>query len=83
MERSLERLKLGGFLTEFGAVSNDDDSIHLLEKQAEGADKMFQSWAYWTYKNYDDITTQNSQTETFFNTDGYITSLSYRFCRLS
>uniref|UniRef100_A0A7S2WLA4 Glycoside hydrolase family 5 C-terminal domain-containing protein n=1 Tax=Rhizochromulina marina TaxID=1034831 RepID=A0A7S2WLA4_9STRA len=29
-----------------------------------------QGWSYWTYKSFDDITTQNSATETFFDEKG-------------
>jgi len=38
--------------------------------QAEGADESLQGWAYWTYKSFDDVTTQNQHTETFYNDDG-------------
>eukprot|EP01065_Artemidia_motanka_P017140 TRINITY_DN206_c0_g2_i1.p2 TRINITY_DN206_c0_g2~~TRINITY_DN206_c0_g2_i1.p2 ORF type:complete len:521 (+),score=188.76 TRINITY_DN206_c0_g2_i1:65-1627(+) len=68
--RNLAHLKLGGFLTEFGAAANDDDSAKLLKMQTDGADAQLQSWAYWTYRSYDDITTQNKATETFYNVDG-------------
>jgi len=61
---------VGGFLTEFGAVGNDSDSLELLQLQASGADSLLQGWAYWTYKSFDDVTTQNQHTETFFNEDG-------------
>ena len=57
---------VGGFLTEFGAVSDDPKSLALLRLQTGGADSLLQSWAYWTYKSFDDITTQNAGTETFF-----------------
>jgi hypothetical protein len=31
-----------------------------------------QSWTYWTYKSFDDITTQNALTESFFNASGTV-----------
>jgi endoglycosylceramidase len=70
IKRDLKLLQLGGFLTEFGAVGNDGDSIKLLHEHASFADSFFQSWTYWTFKGFDDITTQNAATESFFNTDG-------------
>jgi len=66
----LANLGVGGFLTEFGAVGEDTDSLELIRLQTEGADKLFQGWSYWTYKSFDDITTQNAATETFFHEDG-------------
>lgn len=70
VETDLDALKVGGFLTEFGAVGDDDDSLKLIELQTKGADDLFQSWAYWTFKSFDDITTQNPATETFYYPDG-------------
>jgi len=40
--------QVAGFLTEFGAVGEDKDSLELIKLQAEGADAALQSWAYWT-----------------------------------
>lgn len=68
--RDLARYKLGGFMTEFGAVGNDDASVKMLDTHMLSADKQLQSWTYWTYKGFDDITTQNVATETFFFPDG-------------
>lgn len=67
---NVANMKVGGFLTEFGAVSDDEDSITLLELQTSQADDHFQGWSYWTYKSFDDITTQNPATETFFFQNG-------------
>jgi len=70
VERNLKHLKLGGFLTEWGAAADDADSIELMHIQGGYADSQLQSWAYWTYRSFDDITTQNGATETFYNPDG-------------
>ena len=63
-------LGVGGFLTEFGAVGPDATSLALLRLQAERAEAQFQGWAYWTYKSFDDITTQNPATETLWHANG-------------
>jgi endoglycosylceramidase len=72
VDRNLEHLgfTVGGFLTEFGAVGDNETDVELLEWQTAKADDALQSWSYWTYKSFDDVTTQNSHTETFFNEDG-------------
>ena len=61
-------------MTEFGAVGNDPASIRLLNKVLTAAEALQQSWFYWTYRSYGDITTQNSDTETFFFPNGSIQS---------
>eukprot|EP00936_MAST-01D_sp_MAST-1D-sp1_P000590 g590.t1 len=61
---------VGGFLTEFGAISDSPLSTATLDLVLNTADEQMQSWAYWTFKSFDDITTQNQHTETFYNTDG-------------
>ena len=67
---SRKAMGVGGFLTEFGAVSDDDDSLSLLRSHLDHADKQFQSWTYWTYRSFDDITTINRDTESYFDGDG-------------
>ena len=63
---------IGSIMTEFGAVDDDPSSVRLLEKITRAADARLQSWFYWTYRSYGDITTQNSNTETFFHQNGSI-----------
>jgi len=70
VDRSLAQIRLGGFLTEFGASGEGEDSIKELSRQCAHADQRLQSWTYWTYKSFDDITTANPATETFYNVDG-------------
>lgn len=70
VRRNLDHLGLGGFLTEFGSVGEDVGSVNLLKSITSFADSMIQSWTYWTFKGYNDITTQNSATETFFRNNG-------------
>ena len=68
LQRSKRRMKTtkSTLMTEFGAVGNDPASIRLLNKVLSASEAMQQSWFYWTYRSYGDITTQNSATETFY-----------------
>ncbi|CAD8203245.1 unnamed protein product [Paramecium pentaurelia] len=69
--RNVEHLKIGGFLTEFGALENDEDSIYILNYILDKADSYQQSWAYWQYKGYYDYTTMSTMYEEgLFNEDG-------------
>jgi len=61
----------GRFLTEFGAVPDDAVSIDGLRAMLRAADRHQQSWAYWNFKSYDDITTAgNPNSEGFYRSDG-------------
>jgi len=61
----------GSFLTEFGAVSgNNTKSLEDLEWVVDSADKALQSWAYWQYKSFIDITTASNERESFYWSDG-------------
>lgn len=51
-------------------IAGDAVGVELLQVQTTSADTPLQSWIYWTYKSFDDITTQNNGAESFFNTDG-------------
>jgi len=63
--------KCGSFLTEFGAVSgNNTKSLEDLDWVADAADQFLQSWAYWQYKSYNDITTASNERESFYWADG-------------
>lgn len=65
--------KLGGFMTEFGAISGltkvGNEVIRIILDQA---DQRVDSWSYWQYKYYNDYTTaaRPSQCEGFFDADG-------------
>lgn len=57
-------------MTEFGAVDNATRNIALLEWQLQGADAMLQSWAYWQFKAFADITTSGGYAESFYDATG-------------
>jgi len=65
------RLGGGGFLTEFGAVGNLTRSIDTLDWIGEAADAFFQSWTYWQFKYFADLTTVGTG-EGFYNKEGVL-----------
>ena len=67
-------LGLASFLTEFGALSNSYRSSEEVEYITNMAETHFQSWAYWQYKYYEDITTdaQPGSTESFYFDNGTV-----------
>ncbi|EAL72387.1 hypothetical protein DDB_G0270074 [Dictyostelium discoideum AX4] len=67
--KDLKQTGGGGFMTEFGAVSNGTNSIEMLNYLTGSADKYLQSWTYWQLKYYNDITTAGS-TESLYLPNG-------------
>ncbi|PRP75110.1 hypothetical protein PROFUN_03946 [Planoprotostelium fungivorum] len=67
----LNRTKLAGFMTEFGAVPDNATSMDSIRYLMEAADARAQSWAYWQLKYYNDITTAGSG-ESLYDTEGKI-----------
>jgi len=67
----IDTTKCGSFMTEFGAVAgNNTKALEDIEWVVESADKVLQSWAYWQYKSYNDITTASNERESFYWADG-------------
>lgn len=67
------RSQVGGgrMLTEFGAVGDSAVALDGLRAMTRDADSFLQSWAYWTYKPFDDITTSGAPgAEGFYRPDG-------------
>jgi len=64
----------GGMLTEFGAVGEGPGSLNLLHLMTKKAAENSQSWMYWQFKDFDDITTQNVASETFYYKNGTLQS---------
>ena len=46
-------------MTEFGAAEDTKSDLFSLGETARLADKFQQSWMYWQFKYYEDITTCN------------------------
>jgi endoglycosylceramidase len=65
---------VGGFMTEFGAISGSSSDLANVDRLLDWADSRFQSWAYWQYKFYHDYTTMN-QNEAFYDRNGDLETL--------
>lgn len=76
-QNDVRRLGAGGFMTEFGANpesgADDVQLRYLLEK----ADNSMQSWAYWQYKYFADLTTTGSG-ESFYDAAGKLQGAKVR-----
>uniref|UniRef100_A0A6C0JCS3 Glycoside hydrolase family 5 domain-containing protein n=1 Tax=viral metagenome TaxID=1070528 RepID=A0A6C0JCS3_9ZZZZ len=80
-KKDMERLDVGGFLTEFSYGSGNTGDVKDLEKakeMVEMADKYLQSWTIWEYKSFFPITGPNKG---FFNKDGSLTNTYYTLSR--
>lgn len=67
-----ERLGTPMLMTEFGAVEDFRSDLVALERVAQLADRHMQSWMYWEYKYFQDITTITPEGEGLFNSDGTV-----------
>ena len=66
-----QRLGVATMMTEFGATSSaSKGALHDLDSLARQTDKHQQSWQYWQYKYYADLTTCTPSGESLFNNDG-------------
>lgn len=63
--KAVELFNLKGFLSEFGAMSNSSIAIENLNFVTSKADYYLQSWTYWQFKLFEDITTTGPQ-ESFY-----------------
>jgi len=67
----IDAMDCGSFLTEFGAVTaNSSIAIDSINWLLNKADDELQSWAYWQYKSYNDITTASNALESFYWPNG-------------
>jgi len=65
--------KLGtiSFLTEFGASSNDTKQMSEINLLMNEAEQRLQSFSYWQFKFFEDLTSQNSL-ESLYDTNGQL-----------
>lgn len=66
---------VGGFLSEFGAVSGDPGAgLDSMEYLLDLAGNKFHSWTYWQFKYYNDYTTaaRPSEREGFYDENGNV-----------
>jgi endoglycosylceramidase len=62
---NIKRLGCGSMMTEFGAMGNVTSAVENLELLTSVADLFLQSWTYWQYKLFNDITT-SGPSESFY-----------------
>lgn len=66
-------LGFASFLTEFGALYNSTYEVQEIGNVARKAENQFQSWAYWEYKDFHDITTTSlGYQESFYRDNGEV-----------
>jgi endoglycosylceramidase len=70
--RDAERMGVGMIMTEFGAAEDIKSDLQLLIRTTAMADKYQQSWMYWQFKYYQDITTCTPQGESLYQDDGNV-----------
>lgn len=67
---AIKKLDVGGFMTEFGASLDSQNGDKMIRYLMDLADKNFQSWAYWQFKYFQDLTTAGGDGESLWHTDG-------------
>lgn len=72
MFSDLDRVGGGMIMTEFGAAEDIKGDMYALEKSMQQADKHAQSWMYWQFKYYQDITTCTPEGESMYQADGSV-----------
>lgn len=61
----------GGMMTEWGAMDNSTIDLEVIDWLTGQADNYFQSWSWWQFKSYNDITTQSiGDAESFYDSKG-------------
>jgi endoglycosylceramidase len=71
-QRDVERLGGGWLMTEFGASRDIKGDMYALNFLCEKMDKHQQSWMYWQYKYYNDITTCTPEGEALYLNNGTV-----------
>lgn len=72
-QRAIDAKRLGipFILSEFGACMDSDDCAREITQVADVSDMNLNSWAYWQFKTYKDLTTSaGDRSEGFYNMDG-------------
>lgn len=70
--RDVERLGGGWLMTEFGASRDVKGDMYALNFLCEKMDKHQQSWMYWQYKYFNDITTCTPEGEALYLNNGTV-----------
>ena len=67
-----KKLKGAGILSEFGCVNEHNKSLEDITYMCDLVDEHMQSFAYWNYKPYHDLTTHNFVSEGMYYNDGLL-----------
>ena len=65
-------------MTEFGASENTRGDIYALEHTIQLAESHQQSWMYWQFKYYHDITTCTPEGEALYFSNGTVSQAKLR-----
>ncbi|MDR3546672.1 MAG: cellulase family glycosylhydrolase [Candidatus Pacebacteria bacterium] len=67
----MKKIGCAGLITEMGAVDESDAGLEELDRAMNLADQALHGWIYWSYKDFNDLTTVNEDmTEGFYYKDG-------------
>jgi endoglycosylceramidase len=69
---NIQHMKIGGFMTEYGAYSNSIKSAKEITILTDPMQEYLRCWTYWQFKYYSHVTTKARPvtTESFYNMDG-------------
>jgi endoglycosylceramidase len=68
-----KRLGGGGMMTEWGALSSSPGAMQQIHRISSLADEYIQSWIWWQFKDYDDVTTASiGDVESFYDSKGQL-----------
>jgi endoglycosylceramidase len=70
--KDAERMGVAMLMTEFGAAEDIKADIFALEETARLADRFQQSWMYWQFKYYEDLTTCTPLGESLYDAAGEV-----------
>lgn len=66
-----KRLGGAGMMTEWGALSSSPGAMQQIHRISNLADDHLQSWIWWQFKDYDDVTTASvGDVESFYDSNG-------------
>lgn len=71
-QKDAKRLNVGMIMTEFGAAQDIKPDLYALNKMMKMTEKHLQSYVYWQFKYYQDLTTCTPEGEGLYNPDGTI-----------
>jgi len=71
-EKDAHRLGITMLMTEFGAAEDIHSDLVKMASLLDLADRHQQSWMYWQFKYYQDLTTCTPEGESLYNADGTV-----------